>query len=177
MKLKDVNLEELEKRYKRERNGKIKERLHYLLLLKEGYKDRDIEKICHTSKSSVSFWHCRFKEKGFDGLRDKKGRGKKAKLSEENLKELDSILDKPYAMENGYTRGWQTKDVQILIKSKFGVSYGSRHIHRIISNLGFVRLVPRPRHKRRNPKDVDEFKEQFKKTRKFWQRRSDYLHG
>ena len=57
-------------------------------------------------------------------------------MSEENLKELDSILDKPYTMENGYTRGWQTKDVQILIKSKFGVSYGSRHIRRIISNLG-----------------------------------------
>lgn len=168
MELKDVNLEELEKRYKRERNGKIKERLHYLLLLKEGYKDRDIEKICHTSKSSVSFWHCRFKEEGFEGFRDKKGRGKKAKLSEENLKELDSILDKPYTMENGYTRGCQTKDVQILIKSKFGVSYGSRHIRRIISNLGFVRLVPRPRHKRRNQKDVDEFKEQFKKNAKVW---------
>ena len=87
-------------------------------------------------------------------------------MSEENLKELDSILDKPYTMENGYTRGWQTKDVQVLIKSKFGVSYGSRHIRRIISNLGFVRLVPRPRHKRRNQKDVDEFKEQFKKNAK-----------
>jgi hypothetical protein len=56
MELKDVNLEELEKRYKSERNGKIKE--------------------------------------------------------------LDSILDTPYTMENEYTRGGQTKDVQILIKSK-----------------------------------------------------------
>jgi len=44
MELKDVNLEELEKRHKRERNGKIKE--------------------------------------------------------------LDSILDTPYTMENEYTRGW-----------------------------------------------------------------------
>jgi len=45
MELEDVDLKELEKRYKRERDGKIKERLHYLLLLKEGYRDRDIEKI------------------------------------------------------------------------------------------------------------------------------------
>jgi len=37
MELKDIKLEELEKRYKSERDGKIKERLHYLLLLKEGY--------------------------------------------------------------------------------------------------------------------------------------------
>ena len=120
MELKDVDLKELEKRYKRERDGKIKERLHYLLLLKEGYRDRDIEKICHTSKSKVSFWHCRFKAEGFEGLRDKKGRGKKPKLSEADLKELDSILENPYQMENGYTRGWQTKDVHALIKSKFG---------------------------------------------------------
>ena len=161
MELKDVDLEELEKRYKRERDGKIKERLHYLLLLKEGYSDRDIEKICHTSKSKVSFWHCRFKAEGFEGLHDKKGRGKKSKLSEADLKELKSILEKPYRMENGYTKGWQTKDVHVLIKSKFGISYGSRHVRRIISNLGFVRLVPRPRHKRRNQKDVDELKEQF----------------
>lgn len=168
MELKDVDLKELEKRYKRERDGRIKERLHYLLLLKEGYVDRDIEKICHTSKSKVSFWHCRFKAEGFEGLRDKKGRGKKPKLSEAGLIELDSILEKPYQMENGYTRGWQTKDVQALIKSKFGVLYGPRHVRRIISNLGYVRLIPRPRHKRRNQKDVDEFKEQFKKNSKIW---------
>jgi len=161
MELEDGDLEELEKRYKRERDGKIKERLHYLLLLKEGYNDRDIEKICHTSKSKVSFWHCRFKAEGFEGLHDKKGRGKKSKLSEADLKELKSILEKPYQMENGYTKGWQTKDVRVLIKSKFGISYGSRHVRRIISNFGFVRLVPRPRHKRRNQKDVDELKEQF----------------
>jgi len=66
MELQDVNLEELEKRHKRERDGKIKERLHYLLLLKEGYTDRGIKKICHTSRSSVSFWHCRFRVFIFD---------------------------------------------------------------------------------------------------------------
>ena len=166
--MKDVDLKELEKRYKRERDGRIKERLHYLLLLKEGYGDRDLEKICHTSKSKVSFWHCRFKAEGFEGLRDEKGRGKKPKLSEAGLIKLDSILENPYQMENGYTRGWQTKDVQALIKSKFGVLYGPRHVRRIISNLGYVRLIPRPRHKRRNQKDVDEFKEQFKKNSKIW---------
>ena len=69
-------------------------------------------------------------------------------MSETDLKELDSIIEKPCPMENGYTRGWQTKDIHALIKSKYGVSYGSRHVRRIISNLGFVRLVPRPRHKR-----------------------------
>ncbi len=111
MELKDVDLKELEKRYKNERDGKIKERLHYLLLLKEGYSDRDIEKIYHTSKSKVSFWHCRFKAEGFEGARDKKGRGRKSELSEADLKELNSILENPYQMENGYTRGWQTKDV------------------------------------------------------------------
>lgn len=167
MELKDVDLEELEKRYKRERNGKIKERLHYLLLLKESYSDRDIEEICHTSKSKVSYWHCRFKAEGFGGLYDKKGRGRKSELTETQLRSLDSILDKPYRMENGFTRGWQTKDVHTLIRSEFGVTYGLRHIRRILSELGFVRLTPRPRHKRRNQEDVDEFKKQFKKSGKF----------
>ncbi len=82
MELKDVDLEELEKRYKRGRDIKIKERLHYLLLVKESYSDRNIKKICHTSKSKVSYWYCRFKAEGFEGLHDKKGRGRKPELTE-----------------------------------------------------------------------------------------------
>jgi len=40
----------------------LKEEINYLLLLKEGYNDREIAKLCHTSKSKVSFWYCIFKK-------------------------------------------------------------------------------------------------------------------
>lgn len=164
----NVSANELEERYKTEKDSKIKERLHMIVLLKDGYSCRDVAKIHHTSKSKVSFWNVRFQKMGYDGLKDKNGRGIKPQLNDEKITQLDKNLSVPYKMTNGYTRGWQTKDVYQLIKNELGVKYSLRHIRRILRSLGFVVLVPRPRNKKRNQDDVDEFQQEFKKTLKIW---------
>jgi transposase len=164
----NVSANELEERYKTEKDSKIKERLHMIILLKEGYHCRDVAKIHHTSKSKVSFWNVRFQKMEYDGLKDKKGRGIKPQLNDAKITQLDKKLSVPYKMTNGYTRGWQTKDVYQLIKNELGVEYSLRHIRRILRALGFVVLVPRPRNKKRNQNDVDEFQQEFKKTLKIW---------
>ena len=164
----NISVNELEERYKTERSGKIKERLHMIILLKDGYSCRDVAKVHHTSKSKVSFWNVRFQKMGYDGLKDKKGRGLKPLLNDGKITYLDKKLSVPYKMANGYTRGWQTKDVCQLIKNEWGVKYSLRHIRRILRSLGFVVLVPRPRNKKRNQSDVDEFQQEFKKTLKIW---------
>jgi len=164
----NIFVNELEERYKTERSGKIKERLHMIILLKEGYSCRDVAKVYPTSKSKVSFWHVRFQKMGYDGLKDKEGRGIKPQLSDEQITYLDKKLSVPYKMANGYTRGWQTKDVYQLMKNELGVKYSLRHVRRILRSLGFVVLVPRPRNKKRNQNDVDEFQQDFKKTLKIW---------
>lgn len=163
-----ISIKDLEEKYKTEKDGKIKERLHLIILLKEGYSCRDVAKICRTSKSKVSFWHVRFQKMGYDSLKDKEGRGIKPQLNDGKITQLDKKLSVPYKMANGYTRGWQTKDVYQLIKNELGVKYSLRHIRRILRSLGFVMLVPRPRNKKRNQNDVDEFQQEFKKTLKIW---------
>ena len=163
-----TSIKDLEERYKTEKDGKIKERLHMIILLKEGYPCRAVAKICCTSKSRVSFWHVRFQKMGYDGLKDKEGRGVKPKLSDGQVTSLDEKLSKPYKMANGYSRGWQTKDAYQLIKNEFEIKYSIRHVRRLLKSLGFVMLVPRPRNKKRNQNDVDEFQQEFKKTLKIW---------
>ena len=153
-----ISIKDLEEKYKDERNGKIKERLHMILLLKDGYSCRKVAGICHTSKSTVSFWHVRFQEMGYDGLKDKEGREKKSKLNAEQIVDIDKKVSDPYKMANGYTLGWQTKDVYQLIKNEFGIKYSMRHVRRTLRSLGFVMLVPRPRNKKRNQDEVDEFR-------------------
>ena len=162
---------ELEKRYKTEKDPLIKERLHMILLLEDKYSCRDVAKICRTSKSKVSFWHIRFQKMGYEGLKDKSGRGRKPGLTEEQIKSLDEEISRPYKMANGYTRGWQTKDVYLLIKKKYGIKYSSRHVRRLLESLEFVVLVPRPRHKKRNQKEVDAFQQEFKKNARIWVKR------
>jgi len=165
-----ISVKELEEKYKIERDGKIKERLHMILLLKDGYSCRKAADICHTSKSNVSFWNVRFQEMGYDGLKDRGGRGAKPELSPEQIASIDKKVSKPYKMENGYTRGWQTKDVYQLIRKESGIKYSLRHVRRILGSLGFVVLVPRPRNKKRNQKEVDAFRREFKKNLKIWVR-------
>jgi len=163
-----ISVNELKERYKTEGSSKIKERLHMIILLKEGRSCRNVATICYTSKSKVSFWQVRFQKMGYEGLKDKKGRGIKPQLSDEKITYLDKKLSVPYKMANGYTRGWQTKDVYQQIKNEWGVKYSLRHIRRILRALGFVVLVPRPRNKKRNQDDVDEFQQEFKKNLKIW---------
>ncbi|MEA2097029.1 MAG: winged helix-turn-helix domain-containing protein [Candidatus Cloacimonadota bacterium] len=158
IKFKNVSLKELDRRFKLEKDRKVKERIHILLLLKEKYTQLEISDILHISTGKVPFWKARFEKEGFKGLLDKTGRGRKSVIADEQLRKLKLALSKPITMVNGYTRGWQTKDVSLFIRQKYGLSYTSRNIRKIVSKFGLVRLVPRPRNMRRNQESVDDFK-------------------
>lgn len=166
-----VSLDTLYNRYKKERDGRIKQRLHIFLLSKEGKPQREIAQILHISLGKVNFWIQRFAEEGFDGLSDKPGRGRKAKLTTEQLHELEETTGKPIQMSNGYTRGWQTKDLIQHIKKTYGVTYSPRGARDLFKKLGFVRLVPRPRNKSRNQGDVEGFKKSSVKSWKKWEQK------
>ena len=60
MLLKEISASDLEKRYKKEKDRKIKQRLHILLLLREGWTQREVAKMIHISNGIVPFWKARF---------------------------------------------------------------------------------------------------------------------
>ena len=168
MQLKDYSLTSIEKRFRREKKAKVKSRLHIVLLLREGYTQREVSNMLHVSVGIVPFWKKRFEELSFEGLEDKSGRGKKSLLNEDELSMLISEIDAGVALENGYRRGFKTKDVIAFIKDIFDIQYTSRHCRRILEKIGCSLIVPRPRNKRRNEQDVREFKNEFKKKENVW---------
>lgn len=165
MKLFDYSLKEIKKLYKAEGDTRVRERLQIVLHLREGYKERAVAQIMHVSNGKVHLWKERFESEGIEGLYDKEGRGCKAKLGEEELSMIGSALAEGYRMKNGYTRPYKTKDVAKLISDNFELSYTVRHVRRILRSIGFRLLVPRPRHKRRNQGNVEEFKQEFQKKK------------
>lgn len=168
IKLADVTLDELNSRFKKEKNRRIKERLNILILLKEEYPQRDISSFLHISVGKVPFWKARFEEEGFEGLRDKRGRGRKSMLSKQQLAGLKKKLSNPLKMKNGYTRGWQTKDVKDYIRKQYGINFKVRNVRNILHKLDMVRLVPRPRHMNRNQESVDDFKKRSMLNSNVW---------
>ena len=77
--------------------------------------------------------------------------------SEEPVFELRKALSEPIPTDDGFSRGWQTKDAIQFVREKFGISYSKSRMRQIIKNLGFRRITCRPRSKRRNQALTSEF--------------------
>ena len=168
MLLKEISVKELERKYKKEKNAKIKQRLHILLLLREGWTQREVAKMLHISNGIVPFWKARFESGGFDDLQDLEGRGIKSKMSDEELSMLRSAMEEPIPTGDGYYRWWKSKDTRIFLNEHFGLAYTRQYICRILHLIGCSMQVPRSRNKSRNQKDVNKFKRDFKKNEKIW---------
>ena len=168
MNLKEISVKEIEHKYKKEKNSKVKQRLHILLLLREGWTQREVAKMLHISNGIVPFWKARFESGGFNSLEDKEGRGVKSKMSDEELSMFRSAIEEPIPTGEGYYRWWKSKDVRIFLNDCFGIDYTRQHVCRTLHLIGCSMQVPRPRNKSRNEEDVRKFKREFKKNEKVW---------
>src|SRR3989344_972142 len=170
MLLQKCAIDDLEKKFKFENNANVKTRIQIILYLREGKSQREVSAELRISVGIVPYWKKRFEKEGFDGLIDKKGRGRKSKLSKKEVFLLLKKIDEGVLLSDGYKRGYKTKDVKTLIQKEFSVFYSDRHITRLLHSVKYNLKVPRPRNKSRNQNSVDEFKEQFKKNSKIWTR-------
>jgi transposase len=168
MLIQKCSVKDLEKKFKSENNSNVKTRIHIILYLKDGKTQREVSAELRISIGIVPYWKKRFEKEGFEGLIDKKGRGRKAKLKETQINLLALEVEKGILMNDGYRRGYITKDIRMFIKEKFGITYSMVHCRRLMHLIKFNLKVPRPRNKSRNQKAVDEFKESFKKNLKVW---------
>ena len=171
MQLQTYPLASLEETYKQERDARVKERVQIILFLKEKESYREISSRLRITIGLITYWKKRFERNGIEGLKDKKGRGRKSDLDKNQLKEISSAIDKGIQMKDGYKRGYKTKDVREFIQDKFRINYTIRNCFKILRRLGYNLKVPRPRNKSRNQNSVDEFKEQFKKNFQVWTRK------
>ncbi len=168
MLLKEISIDDLEKKYKKEKDRNVKQRLHILLLLKEGWTQREVAKTLHISNGIVPFWKARFESGGFDVLQDLEGRGVKSKISDEELSMLRSAMEEPIPTDDGYYRWWKSKDTRIFLNQYFGLEYTRQHVCKILHIIGCSMQVPRPRNKSRNQENINKFKQEFKKKETVW---------
>lgn len=168
MKLFDVKSNLFEMKFKEEKNIKVRGRLQILWYLRQKYTQREVAKMLSISNGIVAFWKKRFEQEGFIGLQDKKGRGRRAGLTEEQMSMLGSALNEGILLDDNYHRGFITKDVKEFIQDEFGQEYTLRHCRGLLKNIGCSIQVPRPRNKSRNQESVDKFKREFKKNVHFW---------
>jgi transposase len=144
-----------------DKNEKL--RLQALLLVKNGLSPAKVAEDFSVHRTTVHRWMKRAEEEGLLSLKCKPGRGVKSFLSAKQIFDLKQALSEPIPTDDGFSRGWQTKDVLQLVREKFGISYSKSRMRQIIKNLGFTRITCRPQSKRRNQALTSEFIYEIKK--------------
>ena len=74
-------------------------------------------------RSTICRWIKYAEKEGLLSLKCKPGRGVKPLLTAEQLSELKKALSDPRSTNDGYYRGWQTKDVIQFVKEMFNISF------------------------------------------------------
>ncbi len=104
-------------------------RARIVLLRAQGRKEVDVARTVGTSMTTVSLWSNRFELQGLDGLKDKKGRGRKPFLPIDKIQQVITRVTQPPQGK----RRWSTRTMA----KQVGISPDS--VHRIWKANGGLR--------------------------------------
>lgn len=143
-------MNELQNRYRNERDPDVRERLLMAIWLREGKTTYEIADLLGCPQSKVAYWKTRFEEEGLDGLKTKPRSGKPPKLSDAE----ESIIRQRLESKNSL----QTRWARDLIYQETGVTYSERHVVRLLHGWGFERITLRREHEKAGEKEREAFK-------------------
>ena len=139
-------------------------RLRFLILshLKEGKSITEISNNFKISRVAIHEWLKRLEDEGLGGLKEKKGRGNKLKLSPDKHEAFkQAVLALQHNRNGGRIRG---EDVLVLMKERFGVDCSIDTVYRTLSRVNLVWITGRSIHPKANLEAQESFKKTSKKT-------------
>jgi transposase len=140
------------------RDSNQSRRLLSLAAVYDGMSRGDAARIGGVDRQTLRHWVLRFNEDGPEGLYDRWSSGPVCRLSDDQLRELATIVETgPDPETDGVVR-WRRVDLQAVIKERFGVEYGERWVSQILHDLGFSHMSARPQHPRQEARMIEAFK-------------------
>lgn len=130
--LTDIQKSELERQHKKERDGKVRDRIKAVLLHSEGWSQKNIAQALRIDDSTV--WTHLNDYRRDEKLKIESG-GSESKLSEIESKELEQHLE-----ENTYATA---KEIVAYVKEKYGISYTPEGMHAWLARHDFTYKKPK----------------------------------
>jgi len=139
-------------------DGGQSRRLMALAAIADGKNRTQAAAIGLMDRQTLRDWVIRFNEQGPEGLINKKASGRPSKLTAEQRRELAEIVRKgPADHVPGLIR-WRCIDLVPVVKKRFGVECHLATIARILHELGFSHISPRPQHPKQDEQAIAEYK-------------------
>jgi transposase len=140
-------------------------RLYAVYQVSIGQPSRKLEELYNTSFKQITNWVHRFEKEGIDGLRDKPGRGRIARLKEAQRNRIADLLTKESPADHGYNTATWTGPLLIeWIAKNYGLVYKKAQIYNIIKSLGFTYQKGRGLFPETDIQKQETFKAALKKT-------------
>jgi transposase len=143
---------------KRDFDALERRRFESFRLLKKGLSEAEVARQLGVHRQSVNRWATQIEEQGREGLRKAGRAGRKSRLSEADLKRLESGLKRgPQAL--GYeTNLWTLERVAELIERDCGVKYHPGHVGWLLGKLGWSCQRPTGRALQRDESAIERWK-------------------
>ena len=144
---------------KRDLKALERRRLRGAQLLRRGYTEAEVARMCEVSRNAVNLWARQQARGGKSSLRAKR-LGRPSALDAAKRGELVSLL-KRGALAAGYaTELWTLARVAEVISRHFGVRYSETHVWRLLGNLGWSPQRPDRRAIERDEAAIRRWKQQ-----------------
>jgi transposase len=119
-----------------------------------------ISKIMGFNQRTVKYWLNRYSENSIEGLIDEKKSGRKSRITDREkkvlLNEIRTSNDANF--NNKYTTG---NLISEFIQRKLNKYLSRSSTYYLMKKIGLVKLKPRPRHEKNNPKLMNEWLDNF----------------
>ena len=133
--LSESKIKDLQRHYKQERDRRIAERIHCIIMYAQGYDLKALKQILGVGFRTLREWIKTFMAQGLAGLRQWGYHGQVGNLSDEQWAEVEAELERqPYHY---------AKEVVAFVKKKFEISYSERGMQNLLRHKGYRRIKTR----------------------------------
>lgn len=153
------DLEQLRQRSQQERDAKQRDRYRAVVLALESHSAPEIARTLARSRRCVQLWVYAYRDHGPEGLRPKRQSGCPSKLPIEKQPSFrERLLAGPTEADGVCTL--RARDIRRILQQEFGVEYTVAGVYDLLHRLGFSCLAPRPRHRKNDPAQMQQWVEQ-----------------
>ena len=131
---------------------------------KEGKTKQQIADLAGCNQSAISRLITKYNRLGI--IKNLPRSGRPTLLTKKTLAKLKKEFVQEARAANKSFCSLNTKQFSEMIQFKTKKKYSQRHVTRILHQLDFSRITPRPQHIKNDPKKVKEFRTEFKKNLK-----------
>lgn len=156
LRLSDKECKQLRVEFQRARDRKdldMVSRIQGLLLVSEGIRESRAAQVVGVGRRTLQDWIFRFRRGGLPALVKGPYPGRRPKLTQAQLVELDRIIEQGPESAGLDTGVWTAPLVADLVKKLFGVRYHPDHVRRILRRLRFSVQLPTRELSRADPEE------------------------